>query len=65
MAREKYRGRVVKFFDFMGLAEGTREDRIKTFTDRGKKEPNWVFLNVLRFAGAQKETILQGCRMSL
>jgi hypothetical protein len=49
----------------MGLAEGIREDRIKTFTDRGKKEPNWVFLNVLRFAGAQKETILQGCRMTL
>jgi hypothetical protein len=65
MTREKYRGRLAKFFNFIGLAEGAIEESAKTFTDRGKKEPNWVFLNVLRFAQAQKETILQGCRLSL
>jgi hypothetical protein len=65
MTREKYRGRLAKFFNFIGLAEGAMEESAKTFTERGKKEPNWVFLYVLRFAQAQKETILQGCRLSL
>lgn len=38
MTREKYRGRVAKFFDFVGLTEGTMEERAKTFTERGKKQ---------------------------
>jgi hypothetical protein len=36
MTREKYRGRLAKFFDFIGLTEGTMEERAKTFTERGK-----------------------------
>ena len=27
MTREKYRGRLAKFFDFIGLTEGTMEER--------------------------------------
>ena len=42
MTREKYRGRLAKFFDFIGLTGGTMEERAKTFTERGKKEPYWV-----------------------
>ncbi len=30
MTREKYRGRLAKFFDFIGLTEGTMEERAKT-----------------------------------
>jgi hypothetical protein len=37
MTREKYRGRLAKFFDFIGLTEGTMEERAKTFTERGQK----------------------------
>jgi hypothetical protein len=54
MTREKYRGRLDKFFDFIGLAEGTMEERAKTFTERSRKQPEWVFQSVLRFAQAQK-----------
>jgi hypothetical protein len=50
MTREKYRGRLVKFFDFIGMTGGTIEEGAKTFTERGKKEPDWVFVSVLRFA---------------
>ena len=39
MTREKYRGRLAKFFDFIGLTEGTMEERAKTFTEKGKKQP--------------------------
>jgi hypothetical protein len=42
MTSEKYRGRLAKFFDFIGLTEGTMEERAKAFTERGKKEPYWV-----------------------
>jgi hypothetical protein len=57
MTREKYRGRLAKFFDFIGLIEGTMEERTTAFTERGKKEPDWVFVTVLRFAQAQKERV--------
>jgi hypothetical protein len=40
MTREKYRGRLAKFFDFIGLTEGTMEERAKTFTERGTKDPD-------------------------
>lgn len=60
MTREKYIGRLAKFFDFIGLTEGTMKEGAKTFTERGKKEPEWVFVNVLRFAQAQKERVANG-----
>jgi hypothetical protein len=60
MTREKYIGRLAKFFDFIGLTEGTMEERAKTFTERGKQEPDWVFVNVLHFAQAQKERVTNG-----
>ncbi len=57
MTREKYRGRLAKFFDFVGLTGGTMEERAKAFTERGERQPDWVFLSVLRFAHAQKERV--------
>ena len=43
MTREKYRGRLAKFFDFIGLTGGTTEESAKAFTERGKKQPYWGF----------------------
>jgi hypothetical protein len=54
MTREKYRGRLAKFFDFIGLTEGTMEERATVFTEKGKKDSDWVFVSVLRFAQSQK-----------
>jgi hypothetical protein len=39
MTKEKCRGRLAKFFDFIGLTEGTMEERAKAFTEKGKKQP--------------------------
>jgi hypothetical protein len=47
MTREKYRGRLAKFFDFTGLAGGTMEERPKIFAERVKKERDWVFVSVM------------------
>ena len=60
MTREKYRGRLAKFFDFIGVTEGTIEERAKAFTERGERQPDWVFLSVLRFAHAHKERVANG-----
>jgi hypothetical protein len=60
MTREKYRGMLAKFFDFVGLTEGTIEECAKTFTESGKKDPEWIFPSVLRFARAQKERVVNG-----
>jgi|RhiMethySRZTD1v2_1073278.scaffolds.fasta_scaffold1902729_1 hypothetical protein len=43
MTREKYRGRVAIFFDFIGITEGTMEERAKTFTER-KRDNQTVYL---------------------
>ena len=32
------------------------EERARTFTERGKKEPDWVFVTVLRFAQAERKS---------
>jgi len=60
MTREKYRGRLAKFFDFIGLTVGTMKERATAFTERGKRQPDWVFVCVLRFAHAQKERVRNG-----
>jgi hypothetical protein len=39
ITRQKCRGRLAKFFDFVGLIEGTMEERAKAFTEKGKKQP--------------------------
>jgi hypothetical protein len=39
LTREKYTGRLAKFFDFIGL-RGKGKERARAFTKRGKKEPS-------------------------
>jgi hypothetical protein len=34
------------------------EDCAKAFTERGRKDPDWVFVTVLRFAQTQKERVV-------
>jgi hypothetical protein len=49
----KVQGKATKFFDLIGpVNSSTMEDCAKAFTERGKKEPDWVFATVLRFAQA-------------
>jgi hypothetical protein len=52
MTQEKYKGRLAKFFDFIGL-QGLLEERAKAFAERAKKDLGGVFVNILRFAQAQ------------
>ncbi len=36
------------------------EEHAETFTERGRRQPDWVFQSVLRFAQAQKERVANG-----
>jgi hypothetical protein len=42
------------------LTEDTIEERATAFTERGKKDPDWVLLSIPRFAQVQKERIEKG-----
>jgi hypothetical protein len=49
MTREKYKGWLAKFFDFLGL-QGPMEERASAFAERGKTEPDWLLHSLLWFA---------------
>jgi hypothetical protein len=59
MTREKYRGRLAKFFDFVEL-EGPIEERAQAFAERGRKDADWLFVSLLKFAQEQKERVERG-----
>ena len=59
MTKDRYKTRVAKFFDFIGLnKEGrTVEEKARIFANRGKEDINWAFNNVLKFIHFQKERV--------
>lgn len=60
MTREKYQGRIEKFFDFLGLEGKTVEEKSISFVHKSKDEGNqWVFNNVLKFMVYQLERVNQ------
>jgi len=57
LTREKYTGRLAKFFELIGLTEGTMEERCSGFVERAKNDFKWVFNNILSFFQAQKQRV--------
>jgi hypothetical protein len=58
LTRDRYKTRVAKFFDFIGIDEGkTLEEKARTFANRGKDDINWAFSNILKFIYFQKERV--------
>jgi len=51
MTREKYQGRIEKFFDFIGLEGKTAEEKSLFFVQKAKEENGnqWVFNSILKF----------------
>jgi hypothetical protein len=54
MTSEKYRGRLAKFFDFIGLTEGTMEERQGLHRKEQERTILGIVVTVLRFAQVQK-----------
>lgn len=58
MTREKYQGRMEKFFDFLGLEGNTTEDKSVNFIQRADAEGNqWVFNSILKFMMYQLDRV--------
>jgi hypothetical protein len=59
MTKDRYKTRVAKFFDFIGLdKEGKAvEEKARIFVNRGKDDVDWAFRNVLKFIHFQKERV--------
>jgi hypothetical protein len=54
MTAKIYNNKKKLIFDFIGL-QGLIEEGAKAFAERGKKDLDWMFVNILRFAQVQKE----------
>jgi hypothetical protein len=60
MTREKYQGRIEKFFDFLKLEGSTIEEKSLRFIQIANSQGNqWVFNNVLKFMMYQIERVNQ------
>jgi integrase len=68
MTREKYKGWLARFFDFIATQDSiidvasptTIEQRAQAFADKAKKESGWVFASIFRFTQAEKERVEKG-----
>src|SRR5437870_10418120 len=59
VTRRKYTGRLVRFLDFIGLAQGTIEQRCKNFTEKAGNDSKWPLNNIIRFLQSQKQKVEQ------
>jgi hypothetical protein len=54
MTREKYRGRLAKFFDFVGVEGSSMPERARTFVKISKNDRAQLFDAMLQFAQMQR-----------
>src|SRR5215211_7874329 len=59
MTKDRYKTRVAKFFDFIGLDDKgqTVGEKARIFANKGKEDLNWAFTNILKFIHFQKERV--------
>jgi integrase len=59
MTKDRYKTRVAKFFEFIGLDDKgqTVGEKARIFANKGKEDLNWAFTNILKFIHFQKERV--------
>jgi hypothetical protein len=58
MTRDRYKTRLSKFLDFIGIAAGTTlQEQAKAFAKTGKQNNNWALNNILKFVQYQKDRV--------
>jgi hypothetical protein len=45
MTRDRYKTRVPKFFNFVGIRGKTLQQKARTFANKGKNDRNWALSN--------------------
>jgi hypothetical protein len=57
MTRDRYKTRVAKFFNFIGIQGKTLEQQARAFANKAKNDTNWALSNILKFVYYQRERI--------
>jgi len=57
MTRDRYKTRVDKFFNFIGIPGKTLEQRARYFAKKGKIDTNWALSVILKFVSFQQERV--------
>jgi hypothetical protein len=57
MTRDRYKTRVAKFFNFIGIRGKTLQQKARTFANKGKNDTNWALSNILKFVYSQRERV--------
>jgi hypothetical protein len=59
MTKDRYKTRVAKFFDHIGLDDKGQkvEEKARIFADKGKEDINWAFTSILKFIHFHKERV--------
>jgi hypothetical protein len=57
VTQRKYTGRFTRFLDFIGLKQGTVQERCETFINIARNDNKWALNNIIRFLQAQKDRV--------
>lgn len=57
MTRRKYQGRLCLFFNYIGIPQGTMEERCNLFVMEANNNLNWLFDNIVKFFQYQRERV--------
>ena len=57
MTRDRYKTRVAKFFNFIGVPGNTLEQKARTFAKKGKNDADWALSNIVKFVYYQRERV--------
>jgi hypothetical protein len=62
ITREKYLQRIGYFFDYIGIEQGTIEERCSIFGEKAKGDINWVANNIIKYLQVHKNRVeRKGC----
>jgi hypothetical protein len=59
ITREKYTGRLSRFFEWAGLEGGNAEEKARRFVIKSDNNMNWAFTTIIRFLQFQTNRINQ------
>jgi hypothetical protein len=57
MTKDRYKTRIARFFNFIGIGGKTLEEKARTFANKGKNDTNWALSNILKFVYYQRERV--------
>jgi hypothetical protein len=57
MTRDRYKTRVVKFFEFIGIDGTTIEDKARNFVTKANEDGTWAFNNIMKFTYFHRQRV--------